>query len=149
MCFTQYLLILLCCDTLVIFIPYYRITQCYYQLIYTRVCVKMTTPLKMIPWHHISSNIINATQQYYKCYTTIYRLFYRVLDIAGREKIGVYSVVYCWPRFLHLSIFFYCHMTTYYLSTCTNDWLEMVVWCHFNAPIYTSTIYTKTYTRMY
>ena len=37
-----------------------------------RGCVKMTTHLKVTPWHHLYSNIINATQQYYKHYTAIY-----------------------------------------------------------------------------
>ena len=86
--------------------------------------------------------------QHYKRYTIIYRLLYSLLDIAGQEKIVVYSVVYCCLRFLHLSFFFYCHMSAYYSSTCTNDRLGMMVWCyfkkccHFNAPLY-SYSYTK------
>ena len=47
----------------------------------------MTTPLKMTTWQRLYNNIINATQQYYKHYTTIYRLLYSVSDIAGQEKL--------------------------------------------------------------
>ena len=63
-----------------------KVTLNLYIIIYSLVCVKMTTLLKVTPWHHIYSNIINVTQQYYKHYTTIYRLLYSVLDIVGQEK---------------------------------------------------------------
>ena len=100
------------------------------------ICVKMTTPLKVTLWHHIYSNIINSTQQYFKRYTKIYRLLYSVLDIAGRE-ILLHTVLHIVGQDFYP---FFCHMAAYYSSTCTNDWLEMVVWCyfkkccHFNAP---------------
>ena len=41
-----------------------------------------------------------------------------MLDNAGRENIVIYSVVYCWPRFLHLSIFF--------IATCIRPRVQMI-----------------------
>ena len=99
----------------------------------------MTTPLKVIPWHHVSRNSINARQQSIDCCLVYWILLSSVLHIAGRGN-------------LPLSIFYNCHMAADYSSTCTNNWLGMVVWCyfkrccHFNAP-YVYIIYRNDSTR--
>ena len=65
-------------------------------------------------------------QQYYKRYTSIYRLLYSVLDIVGREKL-LYTVLHIAGR----DFYPFCHMTVYYSSTYTNNSLRTMVWCYF------------------
>ena len=51
---------------------------------------------------------------------------YSALDIAGQEKL-LDKEQQIAGRLFQIFFLFFFHVTAYYSSTCTNDWLEMVI----------------------